>query len=388
MNAGRLVSYNAGPWKQLAGTDAVTISDGEHVAIAVCNEGNTSVSHASIRHAVLAPLVHGIGRDSNVWLIIRHSANLGVSDLLDIDGSTAKHALTSLIQGSVGEHAHIHIVIADSANIVLSRPEARVHIRGNSFKPEGTLAINDPLFTNHAANVSIDLQRVGSVTGHQGTLKIDQSYLQYAALVAPMQAGRTRTRIDQVGNVDVGRIEIVHGGVLGSLLETPFLEGANVRVSMRKSGNLNAQALVLDHAELIDEPVDTKRIHNSQIRVKMRDSGNVRVDGCVRIFESELVDETIDAPHILKSKIDVKLKRVANVTAQALSIRHGELIDEMIDSDNIDASSIRVQARQVGNVTLTDDRNFAAPSQPTTDPGTPLSKAGSPCNGKPPSALE
>ncbi|MFC7521858.1 hypothetical protein ACFQS6_21265 [Xanthomonas populi] len=370
--AGRFISFNAGPWKRLATADAVTIGDGQHVSIAVCNERNASVDNARMTASLLPLLVHGIGRSADVRLLVRHSGNLRVSGLLDITDNTAVQTPMSLVTGPVGKNAYIRIAIEDSANILLYEPGAEVRIGRTGPMPPSRSSIMDIRASDPSVTpaIAIELRRSANVLGGQGTLKIDRAYLPYASLVSSMRNGTVGVHLDQAANVEADRIEIRQGALLSSIVETQSLERATVRVTMRQSGNLHAhQALVIDHAELIDEPVDAKRIRNSKVKVKvrLRDSGNVRVEGCVRIDEGELVDETLDAPHIGKSKIALDLQNVANVTAQTLTIRQGELIDEMIDSDDIDASSIRLRARHIGNVALSGDRAAATRSQPISD---------------------
>ncbi|APP80923.1 hypothetical protein [Xanthomonas hortorum] len=368
--AGRFISFNAGPWKRLATADAVMIGDGQNVSIAVCNERNASVDNARMTASLLPLLVYGIGRSADVRLLVRHSGNLHVSGLLDISDDSAAQAPMSLVTGPVGKNAYIRIAIEDSANILLSQPGAEVRIGRTGPMPPSLSSFMDIRTSNPsvAPAIAIELRRSANVLGSQGTLKIDRAYLPYASLVSSMRSGTTGVHLDQAANVEAGRIEIRQGALLSSIVETPSLERADVRVTMRQSGNLHAhQALVIDHAELIDEPIDAKRIRNSKVKVRLRDSGNVRGNGCVRIDEGELVDETLDAPSIGKSKIALDLQDVANVSAQTLTIRHGELIDEMIDSDDIDASSIRLRARHIGNVALSGDRGAATHSQPLSD---------------------
>lgn len=368
--AGRFISFNAGPWKRLATADAVTIGDGQNVSIAVCNERNANVDNARMTASLLPLLVYGIGRSADVRLLVRHSGNLHVSGMLDISDDSAAQAPMSLVTGPVGKNAYIRIAIEDSANILLSQPGAEVRIGRTGPMPPSRSSFMNIRTSNPSVvpAIAIELRRSANVLGSQGTLKIDRAYLPYASLVSSMRSGTTGVHLDQAANVEAGRIEIRQGALLSSIVETPSLERADVRVTMRQSGNLHAhQALVIDHAELIDEPVDAKRIRNSKVKVRLRDSGNVEVNGCVRIDEGELVDETLDAPSIGKSKIALDLQDVANVSAQTLTIRHGELIDEMIDSDDIDTSSIRLRARHIGNVALSGDRGAATRSQPLSD---------------------
>ncbi|PPV06192.1 putative membrane protein [Xanthomonas bromi] len=367
--AGRFISFNAGPWERLATDHAVTIGDGQHVSIAVCNERNVSVENASMTASLLPCLVHGIGQSADVRLFVLHSGNVHASGVLDITDDTTVQTPMSLVTGPVGKNAYLRIAIEDSANILPSKLGAEVRIGRTGQRPRSRNSVMDIHSFDPSMTPAIALRRSANVLSDQGALKIDRAYSPSASLVSSMRSGTAGVHPDQAANVDAGRIKIRQGMLLSSIVATPSLEHANVRVTMRRSGNLHAhEALVIDHAELIDEPVDAVRIRDSKVKVRLRDSGNVRVDGCVRIDEGELVDETLDAPYISKSKLALDLKNVANVTARMLKIQQGELIDEMIDSDDIEASSIRLRAREIGNVVLSGNRMAAVRSHSTPDP--------------------
>ncbi|WP_254460436.1 hypothetical protein [Xanthomonas sacchari] len=363
---GRFIARNAGPWQPYAFAAPLDVPAGQTLAIAICGQANQAVqdAHWPALASLLPTLVHRVGNDATLAILVQDSANVALGgrltlgeDTLGADGTL--HAPTgpvqaaligTLVDGPIGAGARVDLYLRDAANVSLQTAQSRLHLGGGSLSERLIAPRDAAVAAADGACLEVVVERSDRVRGGQGTLTIGGGRLQGALIAHPLRGGRVAVQVDDVANVVVDEVRLFAGQLLDEALQAGPWLGGQIAIALANAANVDARALDIQDAVLVDELVDAGQVQEAAIELRLADTGNASVAGALRIRDGGLIDEPLDAADLLASDITVTLLRSGNAVAADARIVDGELIDEAIDAGAVQDATLAVRFEDAGNL--------------------------------------
>lgn len=363
---GSFIARNAGPWQPYAFATPLDVPAGQTLAIAICGQVNQTVqdAHWAAHTALLPTLVHQVGADATLAILVQDSANVALGgrlvlgeDTLAADGTL--HApggpvqatlIGTLVDGPIAAGARIDLRLRDSANVSLQTPRSHLHLGGGSLSERLISPRDASVATADAACIDIALERSDRVRGGRGVLTIGGGRLQGALVAHPLRGSRVAMQADDVANVAASEVRLFAGRLLDEALRAGPWLGGQIAIDFTNVANVDARSLDILDAVLIDELVDAGRVETAAIALRLAHAGNARLEGALRIRDGGLIDEPLDAGDLLASEVAVTLVRSGNAVAADAQIVDGELIDEAIDVGAVQNAALTVRFEEAGNL--------------------------------------
>lgn len=363
---GRFVARNAGPWQPYAFAAPLDVPAGQTLAIAICGQANQTVqdAHWLAQPSLLPTLVHSVGADAALAILVQDSANVALDgrltlgeDTLAADGTLRAPVgpvqaalIGTLVDGPIAAGARIDLHLRDSANVSLQTAQSHLHLGGGSLSERLIAPRDASAVAADAACLEVAVERSDRVRGGRGVLTVGGGRLQGALVAHPLRGSRVAVQADDVANVAADEVRLFAGQLLDEVLQAGPWLGGQIAIGLANVANVDARALEIQDAVLIDELVDAERVENAAIDLRLSDAGSAILAGTLRIRDGGLIDEPLDASDLLASDVAVTLLRSGNAVAADALIVDGELIDEAIDVGAVQDAALSVRFEDAGNL--------------------------------------
>ncbi|MBO9881804.1 hypothetical protein [Xanthomonas sp. D-109] len=363
---GSFIARNGGLWQSYAFATPLDVPAGQSLAIAICGQANQAVQDAQwqAQPPLLPTLVHGVGTDATLAILVQDSANVALAgrltlgeDTLAADGSLHAPAepvqaalIGTLVDGSIADGARIDLRLRNSANVTLQTAQSHLHLGGGSLSERLIAPRDATVAAADDACLEIVAERSDRVLGDRGLLTIGGGRLQGTLIAHPLRGSRVAVQADDVATVAADEVRLFAGQLLDEALQVGPWLGGQIAIALANAANVDARLLDIQDAVLVDELVAAGQVQDATIDLRLTDTGNASVEGALRIRDGGLIDEPLDAADLRASDVVVSLLRSGNAVAADARIVDGELIDEAVDVGAVQDASLAVRFEDTGNL--------------------------------------